>query len=87
MLEWVHVRVGGGHLQLTGNLFLPFSWNKGCDWLHCVRTDLLHVGNKALKRLIHQQSHNNSRMSLKEKDMRSPSFIMARILSHANMLC
>lgn len=56
MLEWVHVRVerreGGGYLQLTGNLFLPFSLNKGCDWLHCVRTDLLHARNKALKRLI-----------------------------------
>lgn len=45
----------GGYLQLTGNLFLPFSLNKGCDWLHCVRTDLLHAGNKALKRLIHSK--------------------------------
>lgn len=54
----MHVRMegrgggGGGGLQLTGNLFLPFSLNKGCDWLHCVRTNPLHAGNKALKRLI-----------------------------------
>lgn len=52
MREWR----GGGCLQLTGNLFLLFSLNKGCDWLHCVRTDLLHAGNKALKkRLIHSK--------------------------------
>lgn len=56
MLEWVHARMGGGgYLQLTSNLFLPFSLNKGCDWLHCVRTNLLHARNKALKRLIHSK--------------------------------
>lgn len=44
-----------GCLQLAGNLFLPFSLNKGCDWFHCVRTYLVHVGNKALKRLIHSE--------------------------------
>lgn len=58
MLEWVHVRMKGGYLQLTGitfNLFLPFSLNKGCDWLHRVRTDPLHAGNKASKRLIHSK--------------------------------
>lgn len=52
MLEWVHGRVkrwwcvcGGGYLQLTGNLFLPLSQNKGRDWLRCVRTGLLHALN------------------------------------------
>lgn len=49
VLEWAHerekvcVRVCvcvRGRFQLTGNLFLPFSPNKGCDWLLCVRTDL-----------------------------------------------
>lgn len=29
-------RGGGCYRQLTGNLFLPFSLNKGCDWLHGV---------------------------------------------------
>lgn len=59
MLEWVHVRererVGWGYLQLTSNLFLPFSLNKGYDWLQCVRTNLLHARNKTLKRLIHME--------------------------------
>lgn len=51
VLEWVHAKVEGrGCLQLTGNLFLPFSLNKGCDWLHCVRTDLLLLGNKARRK-------------------------------------
>lgn len=57
MLEWVHVKMEGrrGVFRLIGNLFLPFSLNKGCDWFHCVRTNLLHAGNKALKRLIHSK--------------------------------
>lgn len=53
ILEWVHG--GGGHLQLRGNLFLPFSPNKRPDWLCCVRTDLLHAGIKKKKKLIHSK--------------------------------
>ena len=52
----------GGYLRLTGNLFLPFSLNGGCDWLCCVTTNLLHAGEQSLKKADSQQSQNNSRM-------------------------
>lgn len=42
--ECVCVRRGG--VQLTGNLFLPFSLNKGCDWLLCIRPELQHGGDE-----------------------------------------
>lgn len=45
--DYVCVRVCvRGCFQLTGNLFLPFSLNKGCDWLLCVHTDLQHGGDE-----------------------------------------
>lgn len=41
----------GGHLGLTGNLFLPFSWNKGRDRLCCVMTAIsFMLGNNDFQR-------------------------------------
>lgn len=53
--EWVRLgeRGGGEH---TCNLFLPFSQNKGCDWLHCIRAQR----TKPLKK---RQCHSNNRRS------------------------
>lgn len=88
MWEWREVGRGGGGLQLRGNLFLLFSPNKGCDWLHCVRTDLLHAGNKASEKgwftAKSQQQQDITMFSMNQADRRSLSFITAHILSHAN---